>query len=229
MPSGSTAISGTFAQPHSDMGIFRRHKNDETLNEQALADAGLDTPENVEPAAVEPDPYEGEPLEPVDPYAGDPPELEDLWLRAMARPGEYDTVVTVHAPAIPGESVAFATLPSGELIVDSEQGDADLSPFAEAVEEHLAARYRVMGRRHEDDVWSVAGRGNAVLELDFAGGDQIELASVDGQIELKVDGETRDERIPALEEAGEAAEGSDWVVQAERLGGNLWEFRASPL
>ena len=229
MPSGSTATSGKFVQPHSDMGIFRRHKSDETLNEQALADAGLDTPENVEPEAAEPDPYEGEPLEPVDPYAGDPPELEDLWLRAMARPGEYDTVVTVHAPKIPGESVAFATLPSGELIVDSEQGDADLSPFAEAVEEHLAAPYRVIARRHEEDVWSVAGRGIDVLELDFAGGDGIELASVDGAIERKVDGEPYDEPIPVLEKAGEAANGEDYVVQAERLDGNLWEVRASPL
>jgi hypothetical protein len=211
------------------MGIFRRHKSDETLNEQALADAGLDTPENVEPEAVEPDPYEGEPLEPVDPYAGDPPELEDLWLRAMARPGEYDTVVTVHAPKIPGESVAFATLPSGELIVDSEQGDADLSAFAEAVEEHLKPPYRVIARRHEEDVWSVAGRGIDVLELDFEGGDGIELASVDGTIERKVDGEPYDEPIPVLEKAGQAANGEDYVVQAERLDGNLWEVRASPL
>jgi hypothetical protein len=211
------------------MGIFRRHKSDETLNEQALADAGLDTPENVEPEAAEPDPYEGEPLEPVDPYAGDPPELEDLWLRAMARPGEYDTVVTVHAPEIPGESVAFATLPSGELIVDSEQGDTDLSAFAEAVEEHLKPPYRVIARRHEEDVWSVAGRGIDVLELDFEGGDGIELASVDGTIERKVDGEPYDEPIPVLEKAGQAANGEDYVVQAERLDGNLWEVRASPL
>lgn len=229
MPSGSTATSGTFVRPRSDMGIFRRHKSDETLNEQALADAGLDTPENVEPEAAEPDPYEGEPLEPVDPYAGDPPELEDLWLRAMARPGEYDTVVTVHAPEIPGESVAFATLPSGELIVDSEQGDTDLSAFAEAVEEHLKPPYRVIARRHEEDVWSVAGRGIDVLELDFEGGDGIELASVDGTIERKVDGEPYDEPIPVLEKAGQAANGEDYVVQAERLDGNLWEVRASPL
>ena len=224
MPSGSTATSGKFVQPHSDMGIFRRHKSDETLNEQALHEAGLDSAENVEPEAID-----EEPPEPVDPYASDPPALEDLWLRAMARPGEYDTVVTVHAPEIPGDSVSFATLPSGDVIVDSEQGDADLTAFAEAVEEHLKPPYRVIARRHEEDVWSVAGRGIDVLELDFAGGDGIELASVDGAIERKVDGEPYDEPIPVLEKAGEAANGEDYVVQAERLDGNLWEVRASPL
>ena len=224
MPSGSTATSGKFVQPHSDMGIFRRHKSDETLNEQALHEAGLDSAENVEPEAID-----EEPPEPVDPYASDPPALEDLWLRAMARPGEYDTVVTVHAPEIPGDSVSFATLPSGDVIVDSEQSDADLTAFAEAVEEHLKPPYRVIARRHEEDVWSVAGRGIDVLELDFAGGDGIELASVDGAIERKVDGEPYDEPIPVLEKAGEAANGEDYVVQAERLDGNLWEVRASPL
>lgn len=224
MPSGSTATSGTFVRPRSDMGIFRRHKSDETLNEQALHEAGLDSAENVEPEAID-----EEPPEPVDPYASDPPALEDLWLRAMARPGEYDTVVTVHAPEIPGDSVSFATLPSGDVIVDSEQSDADLTAFAEAVEEHLKPPYRVIARRHEEDVWSVAGRGIDVLELDFAGGDGIELASVDGAIERKVDGEPYDEPIPVLEKAGEAANGEDYVVQAERLDGNLWEVRASPL
>jgi hypothetical protein len=231
MPSGSTATSGKFVRPRSDMGIFRRHKSDETLNEQLLHDAGLDSAANAEPQPSDSEPFDNEPPEPVDPFEGTYPAevVEGIWFKAMARPGEYDTVVTVHAPDIPGDSVSFATLPSGDVIVDSEQGDADLSAFAEAVEEHLRPPYRVIARRHEDDVWSVAGRGIDVLELDFAGGDEIELASVDGEIDLKVDGEPWNERIPALEQAGEAAEGEDYVVQAERLDGNLWEVRASPL
>lgn len=225
MPSGSTATSGKFVRPRSDMGIFRRHKSDETLNEQLLHDAGLDTASEAEA-----EPVDNEPPEPVDPLAGSyPADPYGVWYRAMARPGEYDTVVTLHAPEIPGDSVAFATLPSGDVIVDSEQGDADLSAFAEAVEAELKPPYRVIARRHEDDVWSIAGRAIDVLELDFDGGDQIELASVDGEIDLKVDGEPWKERIPALEEAGAAAEGEDYVVQAERLDGNLWEVRASPL
>jgi hypothetical protein len=147
----------------------------------------------------------------------------------MARPGEYDAVVTVHAADIPGDAVGFATLANGDVIVDDEQGDSDLSPLADAVEQELQPPYRVVARRGEDDLWSVAARGIDVLELDFSGGDEIELASVGGEIDLRVDGEPWSGRIPELEQAGEAAEGEDYVVQAERLDGDLWEVRASPL
>ena len=203
------------------MGIFRRRK-DETLNEQMLHEAGLDRPE------PEPEPTQAAP---VDPFAGTYPadDVMGIWRRAMARPGEYDAVVAVHAPGIPGTSVEFATLPSGDVIVDSEQGDADLSPLADAVERQVKPPYRVVARRGEDGMWSVAARGIDVLEVDFAGGDAIELASVDGHVDLKVDGSPWDGRIPELEGAGEAADGEDYVVQAERLDGDLWEVRASPL
>jgi hypothetical protein len=204
------------------MGFFRR--KDETLNEQLLHEAGLDQPE----PDTEPEP---EPEAPLDPFDGTYPadEVSGIWRRAMARPGEYDAVVSVHAPGIPGTSVEFATLPDGDVIVDSEQGDADLSPLADEVERQVKPPYRVIARRGEDDTWSVAARGIDVLELDFAAGDEIELASVDGQIDLKVDGEPWDGRIPELEAAGDAADGEDYVVQAERLDGDLWEVRASPL
>lgn len=209
------------------MGLFRRHR-DETLNEQLLREAGLDRATDAEPAQPDTEPAQPEP---VDPYAGTYPadEVSGIWRRAMARPGEYDAVVSVHAPDIPGDAVEFATLPNGDVIVDTEQGDADLSPLADAVEKQLRSPYRVVARRGEDDVWSVAARGIDVLELDFAGGDEIELAAQDGRIDLRVDGKPWSERIPALEHAGEAANGEDYVVQAERLDGDLWEVRASPL
>lgn len=209
------------------MGLFRRHR-DETLNEQLLREAGLDRATDAEPAQPDTEPAQPEP---VDPYAGTYPadDVWGIWRRAMARPGEYDAVVSVHAPDIPGDAVEFATLPNGDVIVDTEQGDADLSPLADAVEKQLRSPYRVVARRGEDDVWSVAARGIDVLELDFAGGDEIELAAQDGRIDLRVDGKPWSERIPALEHAGEAANGEDYVVQAERLDGDLWEVRASPL
>jgi hypothetical protein len=211
------------------MGIFRR-RNDETLKEQLLREAEVDRTEADAP----------EPPAPVDPYAGTyPADVLGIWVRAMARPGEYDAVVTVEAAGIPGDAVAFATLASGDVIVDSErvdaeqgdaeQGDAELSPFADAVEQELQPPYRVVARRGEGDLWSVAARGIDVLELDFADGDEIELASIGGQIDVRVDGDAWIGRIPELEQAGEAAEGADYVVQAERLDGDLWEVRASPL
>jgi hypothetical protein len=211
------------------MGIFRR-RQDETLNEQLLHEAGLDS--EADTGEPEADAVEPEHPDPTDPFAGTyaAQNVLGLWTRAMARPGEYDAVVSVHAPEIQGDTAEFATLENGDMIVDTEQGDADLSPLADAVEkQHVERPYRVVARRGEDDLWSVAARGIDVLRLDFAGGDEIELASVDGQIDLNVDGEPSSARIPELEQAGEAANGEDYVVQAERLDGDLWEVRASPL
>ena len=212
------------------MGIFRRRR-EETLNEQMLNEAGLDddTQATDEPDA-DPDPS-ADAQSPADPFAltyaaSDP---IGIWTRAMARPGEYDAFLEVHAPEIAGDTAEFATLPEGDVIVDAEQGDADLSPLADAVEKQLPPPYRVVARRGEGGNWTVAARGIDVLELHFTGGDQIELASIDGTIDLKVDGEPWTSPIPELERAGEAADGEDYVVQAERLDGDFWEVRASPL
>ena len=201
------------------MGLFRRQK--ETLNEQLLREMQQDDVHEVEPTE----------LHPVDAYAGTYPvdDITGIWRRAMARPGEYDAVVSVHAPDIAGDAVEFATLANGDVIVDTEQGDADLSPFADAVEQHVEPPYRVVARRGEGELWSVAARGIDVLEVQFSGGDEIELASVGGSLDVRVDGEPWSGHIPALEHAGEAADGEDYVVQAERLDGDLWEVRASPL
>jgi hypothetical protein len=201
------------------MGLFRKK---ETLNEQALREAHL--------GDVQPEP-EHVPAEPFDPFAGtySSDDVLGIWRRAMARPGEYDAVLSVEAPGIPGDAVDFATLPNGDVIVDTEQGDADLSPFADAVEKTLKPPYRVVARRGEGGLWSVAARGIDVLEVDFQGGDEIELAFVGGELDVRVDGEPWQGHIPALEHAGEAADGEDYVVQAERLDGDLWEVRASPL
>jgi hypothetical protein len=207
------------------MGFFRRRSR-ETLNERLLREAGVDAPHDAEP-----DQPESVSRGPVDPYAGTYPadDVTGIWRRAMARPGEYDTVITVHAEGIPGDAVEFATLPGGDMIVDTEQGDADLSPLADAVERQLRPPYRVVARREGQDIWAAAARQIDVMNLDFDGGDEIELASQGGEIDLRVDGEAWNGRIPELEQAGEAAEGEDYVVQAERLDGTLWEIRASPL
>jgi hypothetical protein len=202
------------------MGLFRKK---ETLNEQLVREAHLGGPQP---------PPEHVPPEPFDPFAGTYPADEGvfgIWRRAMARPGEYDAMLTVEAPEVAGDSLDFATLPNGDVIVDTEQGDADLSPFADAVEEKLKPPYRVVARRGEGGLWSVAARGIDVLEVDFKDGDEIELSSVGGELDVRVDGEPWHGHIPALEHAGEAADGEDYVVQAERLDGDLWEVRASPL
>jgi hypothetical protein len=146
----------------------------------------------------------------------------------MARPAVWDVVTTVRAAGIAGDTVEFATLPAGDVIVDTETGDADLSPLADVVEKELQPPYRVLARRQDEDLWSVAARVIDVVELRFDGGDEIELVENEGTTELRVDGEPWTQEIPELERAGETL-GTDFVVQADRLDGDFWEIRASAL
>ena len=211
------------------MGIFRRRK-EETLNEQLLHEAGLDEPQAT--ADPRPSPTHAGRSEPADPFAGTYPAADvfGLWRRAMARPGEYDAVVDrARARTSQGDTAEFATLPNGDVIVDTEQGDADLSPFADAVEKQLKPPYRVVARRGEDDLWSVAARGIDVLGSTSRAATRSSSRRSTATIDLKVDGEPSNAHIPELEHAGEAANGEDYVVQAERLDGDLWEVSASPL
>jgi hypothetical protein len=227
------------------MGIFRRRK-EETLNEQMLREAGIaedgdtppeqNSPDSDTSSSSVPDAANGaaEPPEPLDPYAGSYPADPTGGIvpaslgRAMARPAVWDVLTTVTAPGIAGDRVEFATLPTGDLIVDTETGDADLSPMADAVEKQLKPPYRVLASRQTDDLWSVAARAIDVVELTFDGGDEIELVENEGVTELRVDGKPWKQEIPELERAGETL-GADFVVQADRLDGDLWEIRASVL
>ena len=192
------------------MGFFRRREK--TQNEILLHEVGLDHPSEASQAQQEVEP--------------------DVWYEvlraAFERPAQYDLVTTIEAPGLSGDQVEFATLPTGELIIDEEQGDADLSPFADAVEEELAVPYRVVARRETADRWKVAAREIDVVELTFGGGDEIELVCDAGARELRVDGTPSTAEIPEFARAEEAL-GSAYVVQADRLDGSLWEIRASPL
>jgi hypothetical protein len=219
------------------MGIFRRRK-EETLNEQMLREAGISPDGDTPPEQNRPDSDTAstnvQPPEPLDPYAGSyPAEATGGFVpasldRAMARPAVWDILTTVTAAGIAGDRVEFATLPAGDMIVDTETGDADLSPLADAVEKQLKPPYRVLARREDDDLWSIAARTIDVVELTFDGGDEIELVENEGSTELRVDGKPWNQEIPELERAGETL-GTDFVVQADRLDGDLWEIRVSAL
>ena len=155
---------------------FRR-REDETYNEQLLREAGLDRP--AAPLTPAPDP--------VAAITGVPPRLS-----------EWDVMTTVEAPAIGGDGVDFATLPDGDIIVDDEVGDADLSPLADAVEQQLRPPYRASARRHEGGLWAVAARRIEIRKLEREGD---EFEDVDG------DTVTRGSRL----------DGDLWEIQVERL------------
>jgi hypothetical protein len=180
------------------MGFFRRR--DETLNEQLLREAGLDRPQ----ASV------SAPVMPPAPLP-DPPPAEDV-------------LVVAHAPGVAGSVATFVTLPTGDLIVESEQGDADLSPLADVVERNVAPPYRAVATRQNGDLWGVVATRLDVRRFSCDAGDEIEVVSRDGDVTVTVDGGPSDLRIPELEQ-----DYGDYAVHASRIDGDYWEAEAHPL
>ena len=194
------------------MGIFRKR---ETYNEEMLRKAGLDRV-----VFNTPQPPSGE---------------ESVGAAAMRRPPSsggpraWDTATTAYVPGVDGDHVAFIVLPDGDLIVSEEEGDGDLSPLADAIETHLSRPYEAAASRQEGDLWGVGAREIEIAQFEFAGADTLELTQSDGMAELRADGEPSDAAAPVeLQRLGEREEG-DFCVVAERIDGDAWHVRVSPL
>ena len=191
------------------MGLFSRRK--ETLNEKLLREGGLDER-----------PPQPEPPRSVLHAVGVPD-------GSGVGPKDWDTAVTVTAPALVGGRVEFTALPNGDLIVGEESGDTDLSPLADAVERRVDPPYRAVAERKDGDLWAVAAKRIEVAEIPFPRGDKLELSHNGLEDELLVDGEPSDDAVPrGLERLGEAV-GDSFYVEAERIDGDFWEVRATAL
>jgi hypothetical protein len=198
------------------VGLFRRRN--ETLNEQLLREAGLD------PAQVLGD---SRPR----PIQQPPSVLAALGVPdgSSLGPKEWDAAVTADVPGLAGNRIEFKAIPDGDVIVDDETGDADLSPLADAVERHVDPPYRAVGVRQGIDLWAVGAKRIQVAQIPFPDGDKLELSRNGGDEELRVDGEPSDEAVPpALAHVGEAVADS-FYVEASRIDGDLWEVRATAL
>ena len=68
------------------------------------------------------------------------------------------------------------------------------------------------------------------VELLALGGDDVELSSIDGATTFRIDGADSDaSRVPSrLLRLGEEA-GTDFVVRATRIDGDLWEVQSDAL
>jgi hypothetical protein len=199
------------------VGLFRRRK--ETLNEQLLREAGLD------PAQVLGDQQPPALLEPPTSV------LHTLGVPdgSTVGPKEWDAAVTVDAAGLPGNRIAFTTLPNGDVIVSEEAGDGDVSPLADAVERRVSPPYRAVAARQERDLWAVAAKRIEVAQIPVPTGDKLELSRNGGEEELRVDGEPSDAAIPEeLERLGERA-GSAFLLEASRIDGDLWEVKVTAL
>jgi len=176
------------------VGLFRR----KPLHQRLAEEGGL-----VEPST--------RPL-----FTGSIPETG---IHGIARQRQYDAVVTVDSPDVEGSSARFVGLEDGSLLV--EEGDGDLSPLAEAIEQEVKTPYRATAIRRGKTQWAVAAHGLRVIELPEPGGDEIELVVQGDERTLVIDGSRSFGTIPELEALSEG----DSVVRAARLDGSLWEVR----
>ena len=194
------------------MGLFRRRR--ETYNEQLMREAGL---ADIRPA-------------PASPLAPQKSILEHLGIpvgRGLG-PEEWQAFATASAPALQGDRITFVTLPAGDILVEEEEGDADVSPLADAIEQELRPPYRAAATRKQGDLWAVAAKRIGIERIVFPDAERLELTRKDGQPQLRVDGEPRNEMIPELERLGERV-GSEFYIDAVRLDGELWEVQVTAL
>jgi len=199
------------------VGLFRRRQ--ETLNERLLREAGLDPAQQL-----------GDP-EPVGPVGSPPFPTLDVTHghgRYTGGTGDWDAVATARVPGLTGDQAEFVTLPNGDIVVEREKGDGDLSPLADAVEKKIEPPYRAVAARQDHDLWGVAATLILVERFQLAEGDAVELSQNDGEQEVRVDGEPSDAQVPELVQLGEQV-GDGYCVEAKRIDGDFWEVEVSAL
>jgi hypothetical protein len=149
--------------------------------------------------------------------------IGETGIHGVPRERAYDAVVTADAPDVEGDAARFVALGDGTLLV--EEGDGELAPLADAIEQEVKRPYRAVAVRRGATQWGVAGTALRVVELPEPGGDDVELAVRGEERTLVVDGNREFGTIPQLE----ALADGDAVIRASRLDGNLWEVRVVPL
>ena len=160
------------------------------------------------------------------------PPWDKAGIHGLARPRQWDAMATVNAPDLRGDEFSFVALGGERLIVEAG-GDVTrpaLVPLVEAIEESLAAPYRAEAVRQTAEVWAVAARSIEVAELPpGTPGETVTISGQGGDRTTLVDGEEWLASLPALEAIAEERGLADYVLQATRLEGDLWEVQASPL
>ena len=197
------------------MGLFRRRK---PLHERLAVAGGITDALTDEPApslAADTPGWDGE-------QRGEP------GIHGVPRARRWDTVASAEAPAIKGDTVHFVVLTDGTLVADEDEPDGALTSLADAVEQAIPAPYRAEAVRKGPETWAVAASRIAVASIPGLSGDQAELTSTrEGRV-LRIDGRTTMGSVRELERLGET-EGTEYVVLAKRLDGDLWEVEASAL
>jgi len=150
-------------------------------------------------------------------------------IHGIARVRRWDAVATAVAPGLPGDTAGFVLLADGTIVVDDGDATGDaLAPLAAALHGMIDPPFRAECRRREGTTWAVGASSIAVLEAGGIDGSELELVATGAGRALHVDGRPSFDPAPAFERVGEA-EGSEYVVRASRLIGDLWEVEATAL
>jgi len=149
--------------------------------------------------------------------------IPETGIHGIPRERQYDAVTSTDAPDAEGNSARFVVLEDGTLLI--EEGDGDLTPLADAIEQEIARPYRATAVRRGETTWAVAAHSLRVIELPEPGGDEIELAVRGEDKTLVVDGNRSFGTIPELQRLADG----DVVIRAARLDGTVWEVRVDPL
>jgi len=141
---------------------------------------------------------------------------------------EWDAIVRAEGVDLDVDEVGFVALADGTLVVDGDE-DPDLAALAEAVEQELPPPYRAQAVRADETGWTVAAEAIELVELDRElEGEQLELTVRQGERTLMVDAVPAFGNTSELEQLG-AERGDDYVIQASRVDGDLWDVRVLPL
>ena len=149
--------------------------------------------------------------------------IPETGIHGVPRERRYDAVATTDAPDAQGDTATFVGLADGSLLV--EDGEGDLAPLADAIEQEVTRPYRATAVRRGGAQWAVAAQRLRVVELPEPGGDEVELVRNGDERVLVVDGERSFGTFPELERLTDG----DSVIRAARLDGTLWEVRIDPL
>jgi hypothetical protein len=149
-------------------------------------------------------------------------------IHGVPRARRWDAVATAGAPGLRGDDVHFVALADGTIVVEEDEPDHALVPLADAVEANISPPYRAEAVRRGPETWAVAASRIAIAKVPGLNGDQAELVVTRDGRTLNVDGRTTLGHAPALERIGQL-EGTEYVVRAERVDGDLWAVEATAL
>jgi hypothetical protein len=156
------------------------------------------------------------------------PRWGEAGIHGIHRFREWDALVRVTGVKLDVDEVRFVALDDGTLVVDGDE-DLDLAPLAEAIEQELQLPYRAHAVRADNDAWTAAAEAIELVELPRElEGEQLELTVRQGERMLIVDGAPAFGDTSELDQLG-AERGDDYVVQASRVDGDLWDVRVLPL